>query len=96
MFYLYTILTIIVCHFVGDYLFQTDYLAQGKGKDWYLLLAHCVLYCVPFIICFGFVWQLAVIFGVHIIVDALKARYKLIPLWADQLLHYCSALLYLI
>lgn len=89
-------LTLIICHFVGDYLFQTDYLAQGKCKDWYLLIAHCVLYCVPFVICFGFVWQLGVIFLVHIVVDTLKARFKLIPFWADQLIHYVIALLYLI
>lgn len=90
------VIKLILCHFVGDYLFQTDYLAGGKGKDWYLLLAHCVLYMVPFIICFGFVWQAIVVFVVHLIVDALKARWKLIPLWADQLLHYAIALLYLI
>lgn len=90
------IICLIFCHFVGDYLFQTDYLAGNKGKDWYLLIAHCVLYSLPFALVFGITWQLAVVFVLHIIVDSLKARWKLIPLWADQLIHYATCLLYLI
>lgn len=90
------LLKIIICHIVGDYLLQTDYMAGNKGKDWYLLFVHCVCYCVPFLIVWGFVWQIALMFVVHIIVDALKARYKKINLLTDQLIHYIVALLLLI
>lgn len=38
------ILFILTAHFTGDYLFQSDYLAQNKGKSNYILLAHSVLY----------------------------------------------------
>ncbi len=90
------ILKIIICHIVGDYFLQTDYMATGKGKDWYLLFVHCVCYCVPFIVLYGFIWQIALIFIVHVIVDSLKARYQKINLLTDQIIHYIVALTLLI
>ena len=38
------IFLIILCHAIGDYLFQPDFLAQTKGNNWYHLFLHCVLY----------------------------------------------------
>ena len=86
------IFKLVICHIVGDYFLQTDYMATNKNKDWYLLFVHCVCYCVPFLVLYGFVWQIALIFIVHIIVDNLKARYKRINLLADQMIHYIVAL----
>lgn len=85
------ILKIIICHIVGDYFLQTDYMASNKGKDLYLLFVHCVCYCIPFLVLYGFVWQIALIFTVHIVVDSLKARYKKINLLTDQIIHYIVA-----
>lgn len=34
----------ILAHFVGDYVLQSNFLAQTKGKEWYNMLVHCVLY----------------------------------------------------
>lgn len=86
---------IILCHAVGDYLFQTDYMAAMKGKDWYVLFIHCVCYCVPFAFTFGIDWRLAWMFAVHIVTDALKARYCKISLLTDQFIHYAVAMLFL-
>lgn len=85
------IFKLVICHIVGDYFLQTDYMATNKGKDWYLLFVHCVCYCVPFLVVYGFAWQIALIFIVHIIVDSLKARYKKINLLTDQIIHYIVA-----
>lgn len=90
------IVLLIMCHMIGDYVVQTNFIATTKGKNWYHLFAHCVLYVVPFYICFGFVWQLAVIFVAHLIIDPLKARYSKINYWQDQALHYLVSLLYLV
>lgn len=90
------ILVLISCHLIGDYVLQIDFIAKSKGTNIYHLLVHCFLYCVPFYIMFGAIWQLAVLFITHIIIDLLKARYKLIPYWLDQVLHYVICLLYLI
>lgn len=90
-----TIIKIIMCHVVGDYLFQTDYMAASKGKDWYVLLIHCICYCIPFAMAFGIDCRLAVVFAVHVVTDALKARYQKITLTADQCVHYAVAMLFL-
>ena len=90
-----TIFKLIFCHLIGDYVLQCDFIAQSKGKNWYHLFVHCMLYCLPFYVVFGLTWQLAVIFITHIVIDALKARYKKINYLTDQVLHYLIALIYL-
>ncbi len=91
------IIKLILCHLVGDYVLQIDYLAKTKGNNYYHLLVHCVLYCLPFYVVFGFVWQLIPLLILHIIVDFLKAKkYKFMPYWLDQIIHYLTCLFYLI
>ena len=90
------IINVILSHLVGDYVLQIDFIAQTKGKHFYHLIVHCLLYCLPFYIGFGLVWQLIPLLILHIIIDLLKAKYKLIPYWLDQVIHYLTCLLYLI
>jgi hypothetical protein len=90
------LLKIVFCHLVGDYVFQSDFIATTKGKNWYHLFVHCVLYCLPFYIAFGINWQLLFIFVSHLIIDPLKARYNKINYVTDQVLHYLCALVYFI
>lgn len=90
------IINLILCHLVGDYVLQIDFIAQTKGKNIYHLIVHCLLYCLPFYIVFGVVWQLIPLLILHILIDLLKAKYKLIPYWLDQAIHYLTCLLYLI
>ena len=59
---LHTIVLIVLCHLIGDYVLQCDFIAQTKGKNWYHLFVHCALYCVPFLVVFGWTWQLVIIF----------------------------------
>lgn len=103
-----TIIKLILAHLIGDYVLQIDFIAQTKGKNFYHLLVHCILYCSMFYIWFGLVWQLIPLLILHIFIDYIKAhnlhltdkktgnRYKLMPYWLDQLLHYLTCLLYLI
>ena len=30
-----TILILVACHLIGDYVLQSNYLAMNKGKNWY-------------------------------------------------------------
>lgn len=87
---------LILCHLVGDYLFQTDFIAKTKGSNWYHMFVHCGLYIAPFAFFFGITWQLSVLFAAHMIIDPLKARYNKINYWQDQVLHYLLLFLYLI
>lgn len=104
------LINLILCHLVGDYVLQIDFIAKTKGNNFYHLIVHCLLYCLPFYIVFGLVWQLIPLLVLHIIIDLLKAKnieifiyprgrqtiIKLIPYWLDQLLHYLTCLLYFI
>lgn len=91
-----TLVVLVLCHLIGDYFLQVDFIAKTKGENWYHLFVHCALYCLPFLIAFGFTWQLAVIFITHLIIDPLKARYNKITYAQDQILHYLILLIYLI
>lgn len=93
---LHTLLVLIFCHLVGDYVLQSNFLATTKGSNWYHLFVHCVLYCLPFFIVFGVMWQLVFIFLTHLIIDPLKARYNKINYPVDQVLHYLVMLVYFI
>lgn len=90
------VLRLLLCHLIGDYVLQSDFIAKTKGENWYHLLVHCALYCVPFYILFGLNWQILVIFGSHIMIDAAKARFKKINYVQDQILHYIVACIYFI
>lgn len=83
------IITLIICHMIGDYVLQSDFIATTKGKNWYHLIVHCFLYVVPFIVCFELTWKILFLFISHIIIDTLKARYNKISYTQDQVLHYC-------
>lgn len=87
---------LIVCHFIGDYVLQIDFIAQTKGKNWWHLMAHCFLYTVPFSILFGIDWRLGVILGLHFIVDTMKARLKRIGYAADQIIHVATLGVYML
>lgn len=93
---------LVLCHLLGDYVLQIDYIAKSKGSNVYHLIVHCLLYSLPFYIAFGFVWQLIPLLALHIVIDLLKARkitFKnkiVMPYWLDQVLHYATCLFYLI
>ena len=89
-------LTAIACHLVGDYVLQSDYIAKTKGENWWHLIVHCFLYTVPFYVMFQWHWVMAIIFVTHIVIDTLKARWKIINYATDQMLHYCVICLVLI
>lgn len=85
---------LFLCHFIGDYVLQTDYLAKTKGENWWHMIAHCMAYTTAFIFCFGFGWEILLLFLSHLIIDSLKVRAnkkegntKGINYIADQLLH---------
>jgi hypothetical protein len=79
----------LACHFLGDFPLQGDYLSSMKGKSWEHLFYHCACYTGVFVLFAHTSPQAALaLFVPHLVIDALKARYKLIPwLWLDQLLH---------
>lgn len=86
---------LIICHLIGDYVLQIDFIAKTKGDNFYHLLVHCFLYTVPFYLYFGFDVRLIVLLISHIIIDVQKAKFKAISYTRDQILHYFMCIMYL-
>ncbi|MBQ0070686.1 MAG: DUF3307 domain-containing protein [Spirochaetales bacterium] len=88
---------IIACHFIGDYVLQGEFLSTTKGRNWYHLLIHALLYTVPFALWFGIDWRIAVLFLMHLPMDALKARWHRLSYFWDQFIHiYFAVIFYLV
>lgn len=67
---------IVLClaaHMVGDYLIQSDWMAQEKTRRWWPAVAHAVTYGIPFLLVTQSPLALAVIVGTHAVID----RYRL-------------------
>ncbi len=67
------IASVVLAHMVGDYLIQSDWMAQEKTKRWWPAIAHAVSYGLPFLLITQSVLALAVIVGTHAVID----RYRL-------------------
>lgn len=89
-------LLLLMCHCVGDYVLQNDFLAKTKGTNLYHLFVHCILYLVPFAVVFGIDWRLLILFASHFIIDLSKAKHRNMNYIEDQILHYWFLTIYLI
>ena len=89
------VIHLILCHLVGDYVLQCDFIAKTKGSNLYHLFVHCALYCLPFVLLYGIDWKIGVLFASHIIIDVLKARFNKISYMIDQILHYIVLFIFL-
>lgn len=78
-----------MCHLVGDYVLQNDFIAKTKGSNPYHMFVHCMLYCVPFMF-FLPSWQIMIIYVVHVFTDSAKAIFNKITYIQDQTIHYLT------
>src|SRR5208282_3523637 len=66
----------LVCHLVGDYILQSDWMASEKTKKNAAALVHVFTYFLPFLFLTTSWKALAVIIGTHYIIDRWRlARY---------------------
>lgn len=63
----------IIAHFVGDYILQSDWMVQHKGRKWSAAFIHVVFYTLPFLFLTLDPLVLFVIAGTHMVID----RYRL-------------------
>ncbi len=87
---LYAVLIWLACHFLGDFAFQSTWMAANKGKSWEVNFYHAATYTAVFVLfARATPAAIAVIFLSHVIIDPLKTRYNIIkPIWVDQALHF--------
>jgi len=62
-------LWIVLAHLAGDYLIQSDWMANEKTKRWWPAIAHGLTYTIPYAFITQSPLALAVIAGTHIIID---------------------------
>lgn len=91
------IIFIIGAHYIADFPLQSEFLAMNKGKKWYLLFAHAMIYTTTISITLLLLgvyadWKFAVLLISHYFIDRWKshepadeAHWHLI--YYDQALH---------
>lgn len=89
-----TLILLFSLHFIGDFAFQSHWMAMEKGKSWEVLTYHVCTYTAGFCLLLAIPGSGAtalgvlVIFVTHFIEDAAKGRYGLIKsIWLDQSIH---------
>lgn len=84
-------------HYIGDTAIQTDFQAQNKGKYWYIMLCHCMVWtgCVSIALQYSGTFQYYdvpfLILG-HALMDSWKSRQPRTPeqwwkIYPDQAFH---------
>lgn len=68
----------LLCHLIGDYLFQTTYMALNKYERWTPAVVHGIVYTLSFALLTQDLWRLAAIAFIHIIID----HYRVAGYWA--------------
>jgi len=72
----------LTLHLVGDYILQSDWMAQEKTKRNFPALAHAAVYSLPFLLLRPSLTAMAVIFITHGLIDRYRlARYLV---WAKN------------
>lgn len=75
------LLWLIFAHFIGDWALQSDWMAQNKGKYWFVMLAHCMIWtaCICVVLKltgrFDPCYDLLLLCGLHWIVDEEKCEF---------------------
>lgn len=80
---------LLIAHLIGDYLLQTEWMANYKAERWGPLLAHCLVYTAVIAI-FAFlwipgglsVWGILLVFGSHVFID----RRTPVALWYKKVM----------
>ena len=66
----------LILHLIGDYITQTDYMANNKTKSLRIAFLHAIVYTIPFILVTQSPVALLVILISHAIIDRYRlARY---------------------
>ena len=85
---------LILAHFIADFPLQGEFLATNKGKHFYWLFAHCMIWagtCSLPLILFGqfTVGKYLILLLGHIVIDKWKCQMGSDMKWlyADQFLH---------
>lgn len=75
---------LLLCHLLGDYVLQTDYMAKNKRASWFVAYEHALFYTLPFTLVTKSLWALLVILVTHCVIDHLGLAAYVVR-WKNQL-----------
>jgi hypothetical protein len=92
------LLFVLLAHYLGDYAFQSKFIFDTKGKMFYSLFVHSMIYALLVSLCFYFLgvfafWKFLAVLTAHLVIDKWKSSIKDakksegIYLYVDQALH---------
>jgi hypothetical protein len=95
---------ILFAHFMGDYAFQSDWMARAKQSSWYVLVAHCMIWtaCVSIALEYNHMFTLykaLFLFLGHLWFDYGKIQIlktgvqKELALFIDQIAHFFQCII---
>jgi hypothetical protein len=73
----------LLCHAIGDYVLQSDWMANEKTKRSLAALAHVATYALPFLFLRPSMVAIAVIVGTHFVID--RWRLARFVCWAKNI-----------
>ena len=77
-------MTQLILHLIGDYVLQSQWMAENKTKSSFAAAAHAITYSLPFLILQPSWAAFAVILGTHFLIDRFSlAKYVV---WAKNFL----------
>lgn len=74
----------LLCHAIGDYILQSDWMATEKTKKSIAALCHVLTYGLPFLFLRPSWTAIAVIIGTHFVID--RWRLARFVVWAKNLI----------
>lgn len=79
----------LACHFIGDFGFQSKWMAENKGINWEINFYHAATYTAIFIIFAKISFTAAIVLVVsHFLIEPLSCRWRVIKhIWVDQIFH---------
>ena len=73
----------LICHLFGDYVFQSNWMAQNKTKAWIPALVHATVYTLMFLFITQSILALSIVWGTHLLIDRFRlAKYMRIDVFA--------------
>jgi len=98
---------LIFGHFIGDIALQAPWQAENKGKYWYVMLSHCMIWTAIISIALEYLgllmlWKIIFLLIGHYLMDSWKSRQTRIPgnwwkIYPDQVWHLiqCAIVYYI-
>lgn len=72
---------LLFSHFIGDWALQSQFVAMGKGREWIIMLSHCMIWTACVSIGLQFLgiyalWKVLFLLVGHWVVDLWKTKKK--------------------